>query len=206
LRQYGYSRDKRGDCRQVVIALIVTPEGFPLSYEVLSGDTADSTTLSEFLERIERHYGCANEAAAPLRRTSEGAARPDPTAGASTTSLEFRLDRQRLRQVRRREGRYLLRTNLTANEPAALWTFYIQLTEVEQAFNVMLMRSTLSESEARATPMTAQIQPAYSGLAWSTANGFGSGTGRPSSITVSSQSSMASRALTIASSSVSPAE
>jgi hypothetical protein len=36
-RQYGYSRDKRGDCRQVVIALIVTPEGFPLSYEVLSG-------------------------------------------------------------------------------------------------------------------------------------------------------------------------
>lgn len=46
LRQYGYSRDKRGDCRQVVIALIVTPEGFPLSYEVLAGNTADSTTLS----------------------------------------------------------------------------------------------------------------------------------------------------------------
>jgi len=47
LRQYGYSRDKRGDCRQVVIALIVTPEGFPLSYEVLAGNTADSTTLSD---------------------------------------------------------------------------------------------------------------------------------------------------------------
>ena len=45
LRQYGYSRDKRGDCRQVVIALIVTPEGFPLSDEVLAGNTADSTTL-----------------------------------------------------------------------------------------------------------------------------------------------------------------
>jgi hypothetical protein len=42
LRQFGYSRDKRGDCRQIVIALIVTPEGFPLSYEVLSGNTADS--------------------------------------------------------------------------------------------------------------------------------------------------------------------
>ena len=60
LRQYGYSRDKRGDCRQVVIALIVTPEGFPLSYEVLSGNTADSTTLSDFLDRIERRYGRAN--------------------------------------------------------------------------------------------------------------------------------------------------
>ena len=60
LRQYGYSRDKRGDCRQVVIALIVTPEGFPLSYEVLSGNTADSTTLSDFLDRIERRYGHAN--------------------------------------------------------------------------------------------------------------------------------------------------
>ena len=60
LRQYGYSRDKRGDCRQVVIALIVTPEGFPLSYEVMSGDTADATTLSGFLDRIEHRYGRAN--------------------------------------------------------------------------------------------------------------------------------------------------
>ncbi len=60
LRQFGYSRDKRSDCRQVVIALIVTPEGFPLSYEVLAGNTADSTTLSEFLDRIERRYGRAN--------------------------------------------------------------------------------------------------------------------------------------------------
>jgi hypothetical protein len=60
LRQFGYSRDKRGDCRQVVIALIVTPEGFPLSYEVMSGNTADSTTLSDFLDRIERRYGHAN--------------------------------------------------------------------------------------------------------------------------------------------------
>ena len=59
-RQYGYSRDKRGDCRQVVIALIVTPEGFPLSYEVLSGNTADSTTLGDFLDRIEQRYGRAN--------------------------------------------------------------------------------------------------------------------------------------------------
>jgi transposase len=244
LRQFGYSRDKRGDCRQVVIALIVTPEGFPLSYEVMSGDTADSTTLSGFLERIEQRYGRANriwvmdrgipteDSLAKIRAmgasylvgtpkgrltkleqaflnkpwaqvregvqvkrlaTEEdvyvlamsdarigkergmrrkrlrryvdrlqalqgqtltrdqllmklGAARHDagraaglvkvtiPKAATTTASLEFTLDRARLRQVRRREGRYLLRTNLTAQQPDALWTFYIQLTEVEQAF------------------------------------------------------------------------
>ncbi len=41
-RRYGYSRDKRPDCVQVVIALIVTPEGFPLAYEVLPGNTSDT--------------------------------------------------------------------------------------------------------------------------------------------------------------------
>ena len=244
LRQYGYSRDKRGDCRQVVIALIVTPEGFPLSCEVMSGDTADSTTLSGFLDRIQHRYGQANRiwvmdrgiptedslakmrsigasylVGTPkgrlnkleqsfltqpwakvrdgvqvkrlatdedvyvlaqsdarigkergmrikrLRRYIErlkaiqgqsltrdqllmklGAARHDagraaslvsvsiPKQTSTTASLEFRLDRAKLRQVRRREGRYLLRTNLTAGEPTQLWAFYIQLTEVEQAF------------------------------------------------------------------------
>jgi len=244
LRQFGYSRDKRGDCRQVVIALIVTPEGFPLSYEVLAGNTADSTTLSDLLDRIERRYGRANriwvmdrgipteESLAKMRaigasylvgtpkgrltkleqgfleqpwaRVREGVqvkrlatdedvyvlaqsdARIDkergmrrkrlrryvdrlqalqsqaltrdqllmklgaakheagraaglvhltiPKASIRTASLEFKLDRAKLRQVRRREGRYLLRTNLGAQEPERLWTFYIQLTEVEQAF------------------------------------------------------------------------
>jgi transposase len=244
LRQFGYSRDKRGDCRQVVIALIVTPEGFPLSYEVMGGGTADSTTLSGFLERIEHRYGRANriwvmdrgipteDSLAKMRSigasylvgtpkgrltkleqafldkpwacvregvqvkrlaTAEdvyvlaqsdaridkergmrrkrlrryigrlkalqgqsltrdqllmklGAARHDagrtanlvkvslPKEAATTASLEFQLDRAKLRHVRRREGRYLLRTNLAAHEPEALWTFYIQLTEVEQAF------------------------------------------------------------------------
>ena len=59
-RQYGYSRDKRFDCRQVVIGLIVTPEGFPLGYEVLAGNTQDSTTLGDFLRHIEVCYGRAN--------------------------------------------------------------------------------------------------------------------------------------------------
>ena len=244
LRQYGYSRDKRGDCRQVVIALIVTPEGFPLSYEVLAGNTADSSTLSDFLDRIEQRYGRANriwvmdrgipteESLAKMRqmgasylvgtpkgrlskleqdflgepwaRVREGiqvkrlateediyvlaqsAARIDkergmrrkrlrryvdrlqalksqrltrdqllmklgaarheagraanlikveiPKSRTSKARFEFRLQRDKLRQVRRREGRYLLRTNLAAQQPERLWTFYIQLTEVEQAF------------------------------------------------------------------------
>ena len=244
LRQYGYSRDKRGDCRQVVIALIVTPEGFPLSYEVLAGNTADSTTLGEFLDRIEQRYGRANriwvmdrgipteDSLAKMRRMgasylvgtpkgrlsrleqdflgqpwarvregvqvkrlvteediyvlAQSAARIDkergmrrkrlrryvdrlqalqrqrltrdqllmklgaakheagrtanlikveiPRDSATTASFEFRLQRDKLRQARRREGRYLLRTNLAAQEPERLWTFYIQLTEVEQAF------------------------------------------------------------------------
>jgi hypothetical protein len=58
-RKYGYSRDKRPDCVQVVIALVVTPEGFPLAYEVMAGNTSDKTTLRAFLERIEKLYGKA---------------------------------------------------------------------------------------------------------------------------------------------------
>jgi hypothetical protein len=59
-RKYGYSRDKRSDCVQVVIALVVTPEGFPLAYEVLAGNTSDKTTLKDFLQRIEDQYGKAD--------------------------------------------------------------------------------------------------------------------------------------------------
>ena len=244
LRQLGYSRDKRGDCRQVVIALIVAPEGFPLSYEVMGGGTADSTTLGGFLDRIEHRYGRANciwvmdrgipteDSLAKMRSIDEsylvgtpkgrltkleqaflkqpwakvrdgvqvkrlateedvyvlahsdaridkercmrrkrlrryierlkalqgqsltrdqllmmlGAAKHDagraaglvkvtwPKEAPGTASLEFSLDRERLRQVRRREGRYLLCTNLTGQQPETLWIFYIQLTEVEQAY------------------------------------------------------------------------
>ena len=59
-RRFGYSRDKRSDCVQVVIALIITPEGLPLTYEVLSGNTADKTTLRDFLKKIESQYGKAD--------------------------------------------------------------------------------------------------------------------------------------------------
>jgi transposase len=248
-RRFGYSRDHRPDCVQVVIALIVTPEGFPLTYEVLAGNTADATTLPQFLERIEMLYGKARriwvmdrgiptEAHLALMRergaqylvgtpkgrlsrleadlaacswqqareqvqvkllpqddelyvyvkshsrvhkeramrqqrlrrylarlkalkrqrprydtllTKLGAAQalagraaslvklrlpeaPDKQARKQRTDFDFELDRTRLRTVRKREGRYLLRSNLTATDPAQLWQFYLQLVEVEAAF------------------------------------------------------------------------
>ncbi len=247
-RRFGYSRDKRPDCVQVVIALIVTPEGFPLAYEVLPGNTSDKTTLEEFLGKIEQQYGKADrvwvmdrgipteavleqmrQADPPVhylvgtpkgrlsqlerrflsqpwmqareavdvkllqepqelyilarsegrvekeramrrrrlrrlwRRLQElqqqrigrdqlliklGAAKkeagrawylvklqwPGPDQPVNAHTFTFALNGQKLRQVRRREGRYLLRTNLSAENPAELWKYYIQLTEVEQAF------------------------------------------------------------------------
>lgn len=58
-RQFGYSRDKRSDCLQVVIALVVTPEGLPVAYEVMPGNTLDNSTLRDFLEKIQTQYGKA---------------------------------------------------------------------------------------------------------------------------------------------------
>ena len=247
-RRFGYSRDKRSDCVQVVIALIVTPQGFPLAYEVMAGNTADCTTLAGFVEKIQAQYGRAEriwvmdrgipteEVLAKLRQSDPpvrylvgtpkgrlsaleqlflaqpwerareqvqvkllqregemyvlarsdgrvdkeramrrrslkkllkrlkdlqqqklsrdallmklGAAKKEagrayalvdvepPPKGqrAQLHSFRFTLNRAKLRQVRRREGHYLLRTNLTEHDPAMLWQFYIQLTEVEQAF------------------------------------------------------------------------
>ena len=57
--KHGYSRDGRPDCRQVVIALVVTTDGLPLAYEVLAGNTVDKTTLRQFLAKIEGMYGRA---------------------------------------------------------------------------------------------------------------------------------------------------
>jgi transposase len=57
--KYGHSRDKRTDCLQVVIALVITPDGFPLAYEVMNGNTSDRATLRGFLDKIEKTYGKA---------------------------------------------------------------------------------------------------------------------------------------------------
>jgi hypothetical protein len=59
-RRPGYSRDKRPDCVQVVIALVITPQGFPIAYEVMAGNTSEETTLKSFLEKIEKQYGKMN--------------------------------------------------------------------------------------------------------------------------------------------------
>jgi transposase len=243
-RRYGYSRDKRSDCVQVVIALIVTPEGFPLAYEVLAGNTSDKTTLADFLKRIEEQYGKAQriwvmdrgiptEAVLEQMRAAQppvqylvgtprghltqyekkladvpwqvarqgvsvklladgqelhvlaeskdrvnkeramrqrqlkglwqrlgelkqmklkrdellkklGAALHEYPAGArlvharvagQEATLGFTLRKDKLRQARKREGKYLLRSNITRGRSVEeLWQFYIQLTEVEAAF------------------------------------------------------------------------
>jgi hypothetical protein len=242
-RRHGYSRDKRPDCPQVVIALVVTPDGLPLAYEVLPGNTADSKTLRMFLGKIEKQYGNARrvwvmdrgvptEAVLAEMRNSDppvqylvgtpkgrlnrlekhllekpwqnaregvkvkllaedgelyvfaqsydrvskeramrrrqlkwlwkrlrqiaameitreellmklGAARSRAPAAWRLVDIEidkerpsftFALNRKKLRTTRRREGRYLLRTNLTDNDPAQLWQYYIQLVAVEEAF------------------------------------------------------------------------
>jgi hypothetical protein len=57
--QRGYSRDHRPDCKQLVLALVVTPEGFPLTYEIFPGHRLDRTTLREMLDAIEQKHGKA---------------------------------------------------------------------------------------------------------------------------------------------------
>ena len=245
-RRHGYSRDKRPDCPQLVIALVVTPDGLPLAYEVLPGNTADCKTLRDFRARIESQYGKArrvwvmdrgvpteevlaemrasdppvsylvgtpkgrltrlekqfidkpwrqaregvevkllkqdddlyvfaqsadriNKERAMRRRQLKwlwarlkklaemdvsreerlmklGAARSKaPSAwrlietevNKTTGVLTYSLDRAKLRKVRRREGRYLLRTNLTDDDPAKLWQYYVQLVAVEEAFKTL---------------------------------------------------------------------
>ena len=249
-RRFGYSRDKRSDCVQVVIALIVTPEGYPLAYEVLAGNTSDKTTLRSFLEKIQKLYGQANrvwvmdrgipteevilemqqaerqihylvgtpkgrltrleselvklpwqqarpsvrvkllpkanelyvfvesqdrlkkERAMRLRKlrtlvkrlkelqnykkpltrdqllvavgqAKEQAGRafslldihwPEEGQQIDAQSFTFRLALSRYRQWYRREGRYLLRTNLTQSDPKVLWEYYLQLVAIEAAF------------------------------------------------------------------------
>ena len=77
---------------------------------------------------------------------------PEPTKEGNST-FGFALNRQKLRQARRREGRYLLRTNLCGREPAELWEFYIQLVEIEAAFknlkNDLALRPIFHQLEHR---------------------------------------------------------
>ena len=266
-RRFGYSRDHRPDCVQVVIALVMTTDGFPIAYEVLAGNTADNTTLRGFLAKIEAQYGKAEriwvmdrgiptEAVLAAMRASQppvhylvgtpkarlskleaqlatlpwqsarpgvevkllhegeelyvfaqsrdrvckeramrhralkklwqrlrdlgsqrltrdslllklGAARnqwpaawrlielqlPSEGQPVSAETFGFALRKDKLREARRREGRYLLRSNLRGRDPAQLWQFYLQLVEIEAAFKTLktdlAIRPIFHQLEAR---------------------------------------------------------
>lgn len=244
----GYSRDGRPDCVQLVIALVVTPDGFPLAYEVMNGNTSEPTTLRTFLKKIESTYGKARrvwvmdrgipseavlkEMREPGRQTfylvgtpkgrinqhekkwldlpwqkvrdsvevklyehegelyvlakSEGrqakeiairrkrlarllrklrlmrrslpkrdqlllrigAAKkeagrafgfvklrlPKKDEEVTRETFSFQVDKVRLKRAQQRDGHYLLRSNLTSEDPAVLWARYVQLTQIESVF------------------------------------------------------------------------
>ncbi|HUD14547.1 MAG TPA: IS1634 family transposase [Terracidiphilus sp.] len=254
----GYSRDKRPDCLQLVIALVVTTDGLPLAYEVMKGNTSDRTTLPGFLKKIEdtdgkarrvwvmdrgvpseailkdmrdpqrqtfylvgtpksrinqhekkwldlpwqkvrdsvevklyEHEGelyvlaksggrQAKENAMRRKRLARllrklramrkslpkrdqlllriGAARKEagrafgfvkiqmPKARQAVTreTFSFQVDKAKLKAAEQRDGHYLLRSNLTGEDPAVLWTRYVQLTQIESVF-----RSLKSELSIR---------------------------------------------------------
>jgi hypothetical protein len=84
--KYGYSRDKRSDCRQVVIAVVLSAEGFPLAYEIMPGNTSDKTTLKAFLEKIHNQYGQARriwimDRGIPTEETLAQMRQSDPPVG-----------------------------------------------------------------------------------------------------------------------------
>jgi hypothetical protein len=84
--RHGHSRDHRPDCRQVVIAVVLTPEGFPLAYEIMPGNTSDKTTLRAFLRKIEAQYGKLNriwimDRGIPTEEVLEEMRRSDPPVG-----------------------------------------------------------------------------------------------------------------------------
>jgi transposase len=249
--KYGYSRDGKPNCKQVVIALVMTPSGLPLAYEVMDGNTSDKSTLRGFLDKIEGMYGKARriwlmdrgiptEAILTEMRSSRqetfylvgtsrakvkkyekkwlelpwhkvresvevklfaedgelyvlaksegrqakeiairrkklarllrklramrrscpkrdqllmrvGAAKTDvgrafgfvkinlPKAGEAVTreTFTFQLDKAKLQEAELRDGHYLLRTNLVAEDPSVLWDRYMQLTQIEAAFKCL---------------------------------------------------------------------
>ena len=253
LKAFGYSRDKRPDCVQIVIALIITPEGLPIGYEVMRGNTSDKTTLSGMLAKITARYGrerrtwimdrgipteetleemrratpsvrylvgtpkgrltklekdlaardwqqAKDEVQVKLlprdgelyvlarslpRRNKERAMRnrklkaywarlgelqkrdklsrdelllaigaakekagrnahrllilhlPDAGQAPGTQAFRFELDRAKLRNTRRHEGQYLLRSNLTGEDPATLWRNYMNLVRIEESFRTI---------------------------------------------------------------------
>jgi len=84
--RHGHSRDHRPDCRQLVLAVVLTPEGFPLAYEIMPGNTSDKSTLHAFLHKIQAQYGKANriwimDRGIPTEETLAEMRRSDPPVG-----------------------------------------------------------------------------------------------------------------------------
>ncbi|MGO9201751.1 MAG: IS1634 family transposase [Limisphaerales bacterium] len=266
IRRFGYSRDKRSDCVQVVLAVVLTPEGYPIGYEVLPGNTADNTTLSDIRKKVEEQYGQVDriwlmdrgipteESLAAMRasqppvrylvgtpkgrltrlekkltdlpwtqardqvqvkllaeagevyvlvqsqarvnkersmrrrrlkrlwarlkelRAMKDLSRDDllkklgvaqshagrvaslvevkePAEGqpVNPQTFSFTLRKKKLRVQRRREGRYLLRSNLSADNAAKLWEMYLLLAEIEAAFKSL-------KSDLRVRPIHHQLE------------------------------------------------
>src|SRR5438094_381913 len=161
-RRFGYSRDHRPDCVQIVIALVVTPEGLPLAYEVLPGNTSDKTTLRPFLEHIERQYGKARRVWLMDRGVPTEEVLPTGQArglkahemSPDRAPFSYRLDRNKRREARSIEGRYLLRTNLVEEDPAKLWRHYLLL------------------ARSRRRSRTSKHAPAKAGATWRSGRSF----------------------------------
>jgi hypothetical protein len=122
-RRFGYSRDKRSDCVQVVIALIVTPQGFPLAYEVLAGNTSDKTTLREFLHKIETQYGKAEriwlmDRGIPTEQVLEEMGHSDPPIKYLVGTPKGRLTRAAAGQTLAQRAARSQSETLAAREPA----------------------------------------------------------------------------------------
>src|SRR5271154_2060841 len=98
-RRHGYSRDKRSDCPQVVIALVVTPDGLPLAYEVLAGNTADCKRLRMFLDKIEQQYGRARRVWVMDRGIPTEAVLPEMRASAPPVQYLVRTPKGRLSRL-----------------------------------------------------------------------------------------------------------
>ena len=261
----GYSRDGRPDCLQLVIALVMTTDGFPLAYEVMDGNTSDRTTLRGFLDKIENTYGKAKrmwvmdrgipteEILAEMRDPNRqmfylvgttkskikqyekkwldlpwqkvrdsvdvklfdndgelyvlakstgrqaketamrrkrlvrllgklramrhslpsrdqllmriGAAKteagrafgfvhidlPGEQVPVTRESFRFHVDRAKLQAAELRDGHYLLRSNMTAEDPAVLWARYVLLTQIEAVFRSL-------KSELRVRPIYHQLE------------------------------------------------
>src|SRR3989339_430682 len=152
----GYSRDHRPDCKQICIALVVSEEGFPFSYEIFDGNRVDVTTLEESMrktasEKLEKYLEKLSERI--NRGKLKDAIKIERKIGAITGKyasisdlyeieykegkLEWKINQEKIEWCKAREGAYLLRTNLTEEDPEILWKKYIQLTEAEAAFRVL---------------------------------------------------------------------